>query len=298
MTGQEGSLAPRESRLVVNGVSLCIFEWPGDGPPVFFIHATGHHARCWDGVVRRMPGCHAYAIDLRGHGRSDKPEPPYRWRSFAEDVAAVADSLDLRQAVGVGHSMGGYVVTFAAALRPERFGGLALVDPTIPSPDRPFQPRNGEHPVARRRDRWDSPQEMFDRFRDRPPFNTWTDEALVDYCVGGLLAAPDGKGYVLACPPRIEASMYGSAISHEVFDHLDKIRGPVHVLRARPRTPSDTPDSFGPSVTWPGLAGHLAQGMDFPMPEHSHFIPQEAPEKVAAHILQVRAKVGAQASRP
>ena len=46
-----------------------------------------------DQVIALLPEYHCYAIDLRGHGRSSKPAPPYDWRFFGEDVAAVGAAL-------------------------------------------------------------------------------------------------------------------------------------------------------------------------------------------------------------
>ena len=118
----------------MRGVDLAVWDWPGPGRAIFFAHATGFHARCWDELIRALPGHRAIAVDLRGHGRSAKPEPPYGWREFGEDVAEVARLLDVRDAVGVGHSMGGHSIALAAALRPEAFSSLLLVDPTIFAP--------------------------------------------------------------------------------------------------------------------------------------------------------------------
>ncbi len=288
MASQEDAVSPKEHYLKVNGINLCVFEWPGDGPPVLFVHATGHHARCWDAVARRMPGQRAYAVDLRGHGRSDKPAPPYLWNAFAEDVAAAADAFGLRNIVGVGHSMGGHVVASAALLRPRLFSAMLLVDPTIPSPNRPLGQRpGGEHPVARRRDLWASPEEMFANFKERLPFSTWTHEALWDYCRFGLLPNPDGQGYVLACPPQVEAAVYGGGITLGLLNELSRLTFLVRVLRARPRVSEDPADNFRGSITWPELAQHLPQGQDVSMPECSHFIPQEAPDAVAWHINEL-----------
>mgnify|MGYP003349907582 CR=1 FL=1 len=45
-----------ESQYHANGINLTVFEWPAEGPKVFFARATGFHARCWDGVIERLPG--------------------------------------------------------------------------------------------------------------------------------------------------------------------------------------------------------------------------------------------------
>src|SRR5688572_14974651 len=107
---------------------------------------------------------------MRGHGRSDKPEPPYDWHLFGEDVAAVAQQLGAEGWIAVGHSKGGHAVTHAAALAPGMFGALILLDPVILPPEYYGRPRTEEHYAARRRNHWPSPEAMFESFRGREPF--------------------------------------------------------------------------------------------------------------------------------
>ncbi len=286
---------PRAFRVPGEGVELQAYAWEGDGPAVLFAHATGFHARCWDAVIRRLPGIRAYAIDMRGHGLSEKPAPPYRWSHFGRDVAAAARELGLRGALGVGHSKGGHAVVRAAALEPGAFGALLLVDPVIGP--RGFRRVMGEdeHFAARRRNEWTSPGEMFERFRGREPFSRWAPEVLRDYCAYGLVPNPDGGGYVLACPPRIEAAVYAGAYSDpegdDVYDAVAAVRVPVRVLRARGRAEGAPLDMSG-SPTAPDLARHFALGEDVPVPQYSHFIPMEDPAFVAAQVREMLAKLG------
>src|ERR1051325_2009778 len=203
-------MPPNLTILHVNGLEMAVWDWPGDGPPLLFAHATGFHGRCWDQIIGGLPGRRAIAVDCGGHGRSAKPDPPFPWRNFGHDLAEVARQLDLRDAIGVGHSMGGHSVTLAAALRPEAFSSLLLLDPTIFERDYYGQPKRHDASfVLKRRNRWASPGEMFERFHDRSPFANWRPEVLRDYCEFGLL--PDGDGYVLACPPAVEAAIYADS---------------------------------------------------------------------------------------
>jgi lipase len=272
-----------------DGVDLQLYEWPGAGPAVFLAHATGFHGRCWDQVVAHLPGRHVYALDMRGHGLSEQPEPPYEWRFFGLDVANVIRDLGLRDAVGVGHSKGGHAVTAAAAQVPGAFSALLLVDPVISPPrDGPLPEATGDHFAARRRDRWSSPDEMFERFKDREPFSLWEPAVLRDYCVYGLVPAPDGDGYVLACPPRIEAATYAGAGRTSLSDEIAAIDMPVRVLRARARTEGQMDMSSSP--TDPALASRFARGEDVPLPHLTHFIPMQEPATVARHIREMLAK--------
>jgi lipase len=273
---------PAESQLWVNGVQIALWEWPGDGPPVFFCHATGFHARIWDQVIAHLPDRHCLAFDARGHGRSSKPAPPYAWRSFGADVAALAESLQLSGAVGVGHSMGGHSVTLGAALQPAAFSSLVLFDPVIRAKDQYVGPWKKTDFVAKRRNQWASAQEMFERFENRPPFDSWDRQVLRAYCEYGL--TPHGDGYVLACPPAIEASIYDGStdIESNIHPEIATIQIPAHVIRAglyRARA-----GFMGSSPTTPDLAASFARGTDTCLAGHSHFIPMESPELAAKLI--------------
>lgn len=269
----------------INGARLAVFERAGSEPPVFFAHATGFHARCWNQIVARIPQRRAIAFDMRGHGLSSKPAPPYHWRQFGEDTAVLARSLKLRGATGVGHSMGGHSLALAAALVPESFNELILIDPVI-MPRALYSGRPRElHYARKRRNQWKSPDEMFERFKDRPPFRDWDQDVLRDYCNYGLVPGPDGNGYVLACPPDIEASIYEASALDDanLYDEFGKVDAPVTLIRAPRFMPAESPMDMAASYTAPDLATHFRRGRDIVVP-HSHFIPMEAPGLVAGYV--------------
>lgn len=273
---------PTERRVSVNGVDHALWEWPGVGPPIFFCHGTGLHSRCWDQVITQLGGRHCFALDFRGHGRSAKPPSPYYWRTFGEDAASVVSSLGLSGAIAVGHSMGAHALTVAAALRPNAFSALMLIDPVIRPKGVYIGPFKGAHFVTKRRNQWSSPEEMFESFHDRPPFATWDRQVLRDYCEYGLL--PAESGFVLACPPAIEAEIYenGALPNADIYREIEVIQIPVHVVRARPvRDPSDV---MRGSPTTPDLSSHFAHATDQVLSELSHFIPMEAPGLTAKLI--------------
>lgn len=277
------SLEPRY--FDVNGVTLAVWERPGPEPAVVYCHATGFHARCWDRIVEPVGPHRAVAIDMRGHGRSAKPRPPIAWRSFGHDVASLARSLGLRGAIGVGHSMGGHSLALAAALAPEAFAELILLDPVI-IPEASYRgPLSQPHFARKRRNNWESPTEMFERFRARSPFDAWDEKVLRDYCEFGLLPSSNGGGLVLACPPEIEGSIYEQSQAHEsnIYSEIAQVRIPVSIVRA-PRLFKEGPamDMLA-SPTAPDLASRFPHGRDMVV-AGSHFIPMEAPDWVAAEI--------------
>ncbi len=264
----------------VNGVELAVIDWPGSDPAVLLCHATGFHARCWDQIVNRLQGVHCVALDFRWHGRSAQPAPPYSWRRFGEDLAELTRQLGLRNAVGVGHSMGGHAVTLAAALNPDAFSALLLLDPVMLPQDAYGQPGAPLDFVARRRNEWASPVEMYERFKDRPPFQSWDRAVLRDYCDHAL------SGSALACPPEIEAAIYGNstALDANIYPEIASIDMPVRIVR------SASPYTYGRfdgSPTADDLASHFKHATDERLTGVSHFIPMEAPDLTARHILNV-----------
>ncbi|MGI8741507.1 MAG: alpha/beta fold hydrolase [Bryobacteraceae bacterium] len=274
---------PTETHVSIHDIDLAVWHWPGELPAIVLCHPTGFHARCWDQIVARLPNRLCIAPDFRGHGRSSKPQPPYHWRSFGEDVAGLLREWDIRDAVGVGHSMGGHATVLAAALQPRAFARLLLLDPVI----RPRAAYTG--PVAevdfvlRRRNFWDSPEQMFERFQSRPPFQSWDAAILRDYCNFGLLPAATGDGFVLACPPAIEASIYAhnSERQSDLYAEIQHIQIPVHIIRSSGEFGAS---NFQASPTAPDLASFFPHGQDTPLTGATHFFPMEAPGLTAQLI--------------
>ena len=114
-----------------NGVKLHYLDYGVAGRrPMLCVHGGAAHAHWFDFVA---PGLitnhHVRALDLRGHGDSAWAEQhTYAFRTFAEDLHAVVEALDLRDFVLVGHSMGGMVSLVYASTHPGRVGRLVIVD--------------------------------------------------------------------------------------------------------------------------------------------------------------------------
>jgi pimeloyl-ACP methyl ester carboxylesterase len=189
--------------------------------------------------------------------------------------------------------MGGHSITEAAAACPGAFQRLLLIDPVIASPGDyskggwTIEQLGGEmHPTAKRKNRFASPAEMFERFEDRPPYASFHRDALRSYCEYGLLPAADGEGFVLACPPETEASVYMTSRTNPgVYDSIRALEIPVMILRARePSSGGDVMD-FSSSPTWPGLVHEFPNAREVYLPDHTHFLPMEASELVAGYVL-------------
>jgi pimeloyl-ACP methyl ester carboxylesterase len=286
------SREPVERYFKATGARLCYFAWgPEDGEAVLLIHATGFHARCWDETIRALPqNLRVVAVDMRGHGRSEKTGLMSDWAVPAKDIAELVDHLELRDARAAGHSMGGHTLVQVAAANRRAFRRLVLVDPVMMAPEiyaaPPFWPQGFEHPVARRRNSWASWNEMFDAFKERAPYSLWRPKVLEDYCRYGLLPKQSGDGFELACPPAIEASIYMGSTGTDIYALARTVTQPVLVVRARPRDPRVPREytDFAASPTWEGVASVFPRGRDVYLPELTHFIPMQEPELTAKFI--------------
>lgn len=278
------SVAAPALTLVPHGeLQIAVWDWPGDPPVLLFAHATGFHGRCWDEIARRFSGRRVLAMEFRGHGRSSIPAPPIPWPHFAQDVLAVARHFDLRGAIGIGHSMGGHSLVSAAIADSTIFGALVLVDPVIMAREAYHAPPPDSAYIARRRNRFASAEEMFQRFRARLPFSAWRPEALRNYCDFGL--RPDGDAFVLACPPEVEAAIYArcNAPENDLYGGIPRVEIPVKVLRAGTTMQSAQLD-LNASPTGPEVASSFPRGQEIFLSDRNHYIPMEAPELVEAEI--------------
>lgn len=98
------------------------------GPSVVLLHPWLESQGSFDRLLGMLPGwMRLVALDLRGHGASDKPADGYDLPGVAEDVVALLDAVASVRAVLVGASSGGYVAQQVALTHPERVAGLVLV---------------------------------------------------------------------------------------------------------------------------------------------------------------------------
>ncbi len=119
-----------------NGVKLFFEEAPGAGAPVVLIHGWccdhTYFAPQFEHFAKK--GRRVVAIDLRGHGASDKPVERYSMPGFADDVAYVCDHLGVTKALIIGHSMGGIIAYDFASRHPALLSALVMLDAAIVLP--------------------------------------------------------------------------------------------------------------------------------------------------------------------
>jgi len=99
------------------------------GSPIVLIHCFTCAIDWWDGVIPRLEDHHrVVAIDLLGHGGSEKPSSGYTIENQADLVAEALSRLGIRDAVVVGHSLGGGVAVALASQSPELVNRIVIID--------------------------------------------------------------------------------------------------------------------------------------------------------------------------
>jgi uncharacterized protein (DUF1684 family)/pimeloyl-ACP methyl ester carboxylesterase len=95
---------------------------------LILVHGWTGNSEVWRGSVNAFPNTRVIALDLPGHGQSDKPQTNYTMEYFARSIDAVMKDAKVKRAVLVGHSMGTPVVRQFYRLYPEKTLGLVIVD--------------------------------------------------------------------------------------------------------------------------------------------------------------------------
>lgn len=275
-------------QIELSGELFHYLDFGGEGlPPMVFVHGTGFHSWVWvpfgEALCDRF---HVYALDQSGHGDSEEAEREEGWIHNGNDIAEFVRKLGLDAPFCVGHSMGATSILFAEGLHPGTFSRGVLVDPIVMLPS-----YYGEHmdpsmnpmvaKTLKRREVWDSCEQMIESYREKPPFQTWLPEFLELYVRHGTEPANgNGDGQVkLKCRPEFEASIYASGHRHDPRHHLPKVQIPMLVIKPGG---SDTA-----RVTVPDeVAESVANGEILEVEGATHYMPMEEPEKLIDIILE------------
>ena len=140
-----------------DGTNIFYKDWgPKDAQPIVFHHGWPLSSEDWDNQLLFFlgEGFRVIAHDRRGHGRSTQTDTGNEMDTYADDVAQLTESLDLRDAIHIGHSTGGgEVVRYVARAGPGRVAKAAIIS-AIP----PVMVKRDSNPGG-------TPVEAFDGYR-------------------------------------------------------------------------------------------------------------------------------------
>ena len=178
---------PIQERIAVGSITLHVARWPSDGPPLLLLPAM---TQTWDAWLPVIPALTAHfsviAVDLRGHGQSDRPPSGYHLRDYAADVVALTQRLGIAAPAVIGHSLGGSVARVAAARNPG-WARCIVIEDTPPRLDR-TDPRVVLLAKGYLKMRAMPPDAVESHYRRIHP--RWTDEQVADAARAATQTAP------------------------------------------------------------------------------------------------------------
>lgn len=264
------------------------WRWANAGaPPLLFCHATGFCASAYKQMLQRLSlRFDIYALDMRGHGQTRLPADSkqlHSWNVYANDIAEALDRLDRKDWTVAGHSLGGVVVTTAAAKRSD-VSKVRLIEPVaIPAyyslaahtplwrfigPGLPMVKQ-----AANRRNEWPDRETVLKSYQRKALFRLWADGVVADYLEDGL--AMTAEGVRLSCAPQWEAATF-AAHANDFWGAVRAVEGHIAVLVADDRS----------STVWgEGRRRFVKYGIPMTkIPEASHLIPMEKPDIAAQFV--------------
>jgi pimeloyl-ACP methyl ester carboxylesterase len=211
--------------ITVNDLRLHYRQWGRAGQrSVILLHACGCHAHWWDGIGPTLAAEYrVIAPDLRGHGDSERPEPPdYRFEAYMSDLAGLVKALGLRDFVLVGHSMGGAVGLLYASTQPvglvAAVGADMMCEISGEVLDRLHQAGRRPQPIFPTREDAES------RFRFEPPETSALPEVLQNLAREAICRMDEGNWTFKFDRRALKQS------SFRVWDLLPDIKSPVLIV--------------------------------------------------------------------
>jgi pimeloyl-ACP methyl ester carboxylesterase len=282
------------SYLLANDLRVHYYHWLPEKPsrPILLLHGLASNARFWEWVAPQLAGSGmaAYALDLRGHGLTDKPEDHYDFEVINQDIRAFLEVCTLERPILVGHSWGG-MVALAYAVQysrgPHAPAGIVLVDGgivqlnAIPGitweyiRERLTPPRLAGLPL-----------EKFLEHLRQPKPHWQPDERAIQIILGNFEISEDET-----ITPHLRFENHMSIVRHmwdfNTYEYYERLRCPALLVPANPPAPPSPDDAEYLALKKAGVEHVLERNSSvsvYWMPDAIHDIPLQLPTELAKLI--------------
>lgn len=261
------------AKALIGGVEIYYRE-QGRGVPVLFVPGLGLDGGIFDDAAALLPqGFCSILVDQRGAGRSEAPRSAYSIEIFAEDLRGVMLSLDVEEAIIVGHSMGGYVALRTVLENPKMVSGLVLV---------------GTSPVGVPEHLGMTPRARAVLGRTRGTVEELV-RANIEVGLGAKIVEREPERVERFIAARLRSPRSGRGIqgqraatlTFDVRDRLWEIACPTAVIHG-------AEDRIIPVQRGRDLADGIASSQLDELEGVGHFPPLEAPETIAAAVREIQ----------
>ncbi len=273
--------------LQIEGQVLSYLESGGEGQHVHFYHANGFPVSTYLPFLELLTEQYN-VLGLGIRGQDGQSEGPTSWLEVADDLIHFLDSKNLGPIIGIGHSIGAVATLFASIKRPDLFSKIVLIDPVL-IPWRYIIPFSLIKMIGRkdlfflaklarkRRSTWESKEEAYSYFKEKPLFSNFEDDFLRSYVTYGLKPSTNGE-IELVCPSESEARIFES-YPLNIWFWVSRNKTPTLILRGEH---SDTLNADSVKRFC-----RKSKQVDSVVVEGAgHLIPMEKPTKVVELIKQ------------
>lgn len=266
--------------------SIPFQDFGGSGEVLHFAHANGFHPATYQQFLQPLTNnFRVIAVEHRPFWQA-KPRITDDWEQIADDLIRFLEEQNLKNVIGIGHSLGAVATMFAAIKRPDLFKKIVLIEPVfLPAilitffHLAPKSWRKHLNPLIKltlkRRDVWDSTQEVYDAYRQKKFFAEISDEVLWDYLNSGLKKRSDGK-MTLTYSKEWEAHFF--SLAPKVWSKLQQLQTPVFGIRGE-NTDTLRADQW---AKWKRLK---PKHRFLEIENTGHLVPLEKPQFLAKEIL-------------
>ncbi|TGM96925.1 alpha/beta fold hydrolase [Leptospira yasudae] len=268
------------------GLNLSYIDTKPDsknGPIVLLCHANGYSALTYRYYIEELSKTHrVIALDFAGHGESDSTLDFKNWYFFRDQVLALIEAENLRDIIGVGHSLGGASLILSSYHSPEKFRKVIANDPVVLDFLKVTYSRLFHNPLAKvaikRRREFKNIETVSKLYKRTPSFLKMDTAIYDDYIQSCFRTGPNGEA-ILRCSPEVEAKIFDSVSYLSLFQY-GRIKTETHITIPEPH------EVCSPKGAKRIQSGNSKSTLEI-WPGTTHFFPFEEKQKTLQRILNV-----------